>query len=480
MQNIAQTIVQKILSVPNEKVAYVDHKLQRWSYGQFAEQIYAYTQGIDKLNLPSDRQIVCIAPLGFRLLCLILACFTRGLTVVFVDPNLGLKNFFKITRSLQNVSVVHDGMLPFIFILKIIFKNLSFYRIKIEKDMFLPVQNLQINDFAFNTENPWLMDGFTSGTTGQMKRIQRRHENLIASSNLFNKNIVHLDPDLHLVGYTLSVVRNLIDGGTAYEVTHEFKDFVQFFEESKINRLSGPPSLLYRVIRSYEEQNKKNESIKNIVIGGAPAQRWLLEKSKKYFPQATLQNIYGCTECEPISVTHGEEILNYQGEGYYVGRPVESLQCVFKSVAENLYELIVSGPQVTKAEGHNTKDLVRKVSEKNDLVLVGRADFLIRNDREIFFGQYEIETFIEGMHPMIQKAAVLNKEDCLYVYVQLFKSNEKILATGQDTLKMAIVEKLKDHFFSKMKIEILQTLPYDRRHRWKVQYTELLQRSGSN
>lgn len=459
MINVAQVILSQIEKAPQQSVAYVDSRGQQWTYGQIHRAINNYRHALGLTLDQNTSQVICVANPGIKLISLLVACFAEGKTVIFIDPKLGLKTFFNLLKEFKKAQLILD--LPWFvrFIVRILFFQFN-------------IKNVQLDLVTINqiktcsTLNTWLMDGFTSGTTGQMKQIKREHSHLIASSEVLNRFFIQLKPDVHLVGYTLSVIRNLIDQGTAIDRPRELS--LKFLNDLNIQRISGPPSLLYEIICLYENSKSTNEQVKNIIIGGAPVQRWLVEKTKNIFPKAQLQIIYGCTECEPISVTNGDEILKKSVNGYFVGKPVQELEVHYEEVGENLFELFIKGPQVTKSEGHWTGDLVRKDSEQN-IFLVGRKKYLLLNTVGSFFGQFEIEVAIENEFIGIKKAAVISKNDRLVVFIEFFKeiSIDETLLTQK--IKM-FVQKFK---FSDTEVQILSKLPYDNRHRWKVQYEKL-------
>ncbi len=434
-------------------IALVDAKNTKYSYQALRQTVDTYKSAIASLQTEND--VICLAPVGFELICCLLACFENNKTVVFIDPKLGLKNFFKITYGLKNCAVLYKKMSLSVFLLKIIFSNLKFLKLDFKK-----ISNSQITDI----KNDWLIDGFTSGTTGEIKRIRRQHVHMIKSAEIFSQHIIHIKDDRHLIGYTLSAIRNLIDHGTAFTPPKNLKNIFSFIETEKINRISGPPYLSYQAALAYAENNKTNVGIKNIVMGGAPVQKWLLLMLQKQFPAAVIQNIYGCTECEPIAHARAEDILKYQGLGHYVGFPVKELRCEFEQIQDDIFELIVHGEHVTKEHGHKTGDLIKKNSD-GSLSLVGRKKFILINDRKKYFGQYELETLIENQFLNIFKAAVLQKKMILNIWIEAKKS-----IPDQSVIEKFVAEQMKQYQFSKYVIHFTQKLPKDSRHQWKVQY----------
>ncbi len=459
--NFFEMIMNKILSAQQDQVAYVDVKKNQYTYFDLKQKIQSYQSALLELNLNQYTDVIFVVPAGADLIAALIACFSINKTVVFIDPKLGIKNFYKIASKINSAVVVYYKMNTIVWFLKLIFKNLQFLPLKLSN----VVGDLKLS--SVDATNPWLIDGFTSGSTGEIKRIRRTHTQMIKSAEIFTKNIIQLKLDQHMIGYTLSALRNLIDQGTAFELPKNKKNIHKFVHDNKINRISGPPVVSYLTAAAFLNVGEINTLVKNIIMGGAPVQHWLLKMLKQVFPEAIIQNIYGCTECEPISHCTADEMLNYAGLGYFVGRPVPELKCEYELVDSDLYELIVHGEHVTKVDGHRTGDLVRKLTD-GKIALVGRKIFLLTNDAGVRLGQYEVETLIENKFELIKKVAVIQKKSILYIYIELFKFQNN----NAEIEKFCDLE-IQKLGFNNFKIIFTIKLPYDRRHQWKVQYHQL-------
>jgi acyl-coenzyme A synthetase/AMP-(fatty) acid ligase len=334
--NFFDFMFQKIRTAKPDQTAYVDQNGLSNTYSDLQNLTEKYGAAIDRLELNNISDVICLVPIGQNLICCLMACFAKSKTVVFVDPKMGLMNFFKVTRKIQSAAVIYLPHNNTIWLLKILFSNLIYLKLDLSVSSSKTQQLLSSN-------NPWLIDGFTSGTTGDIKRIRRQHKHMIYAAKIFDQHIIPISEDRHLIGYTLSAVRNLMDHGTAYETPKNKNHLFEYIEKNKINRISGPPSISYLAAMAYKNKNQINLNILNIVMGGAPVQKWLLNLLKKTFPNAMIQNIYGCTECEPISHCRAEDILKHAENGYFVGLPVKELRCEYIPVCDNLFELVVYG-----------------------------------------------------------------------------------------------------------------------------------------
>jgi acyl-coenzyme A synthetase/AMP-(fatty) acid ligase len=460
--NFYSYIMDKILSAPEKQIAYVDSKGRKYSFDDFNNEVRKYQYALLQANLNKNSDVICLVPSGNHLISVLIACFSLNNTVVFIDPKLGIKRFYQITKKINSVVVVYYKTDFIVWFLKIIFKNLQFIPLHLPDKV--PTAPIALPD---NLTNLWLIDGFTSGTTGETKRIRRQHIHMIKAAHIFSKNIIPLNPDNHMIGYTLSALRNLIDQGTAFEMPKDKKNLLHFITTNKITRISGPPSVSFIAATSYLDAGQINLDVKNIILGGAPVQRWLLNKIKHAFPNALIQNIYGCTECEPISHCTADEMLNYTGLGYFAGKPVPELRCEFQDLGSGLFELIVHGEHVTIDHGHRTGDLIRKLNN-DSIVLVGRKNYLITNESGDHYGQYELETAIENKFDEIKKAAVLQKNKIITIYIELFN-----IKNNKNKILQFIEKEFEKYGFKKYKIVFIKKLPYDQRHHWKVLYHQL-------
>ena len=73
----------------------------------------------------------------------------------------------------------------------------------------------------------------------------------------------------------------------------------------------------------------------------------------KYFPNASVQIIYGCTEAEPISHANGSSALESKIDGYFVGELIPEVKMELLNIESTqrldglkIFELKVHGQHV--------------------------------------------------------------------------------------------------------------------------------------
>ena len=148
-----------------------------------------------------------------------------------------------------------------------------------------------------------------------------------------------------------------------------------------------------------------SQSLRALIVGGAPVLRPLLERARAALPGTTILGVYGMTEILPVAFADGDEKLAHTGEGDFVGALAGHV-----SARIDEGELVVSGtglalnylgePPLTEL---HTGDLAR--IEGDRLILSGRSkDMFIRGTTNVYPGLYE--PVIAGL-PGIADAAIV-------------------------------------------------------------------------
>ncbi|ERT13689.1 AMP-binding protein [Photorhabdus temperata] len=102
-------------------------------------------------------------------------------------------------------------------------------------------------------------------------------------------------------------------------------------------------------------------NVRTVIVGGAPANKELLENCQAVFPHALCLVVYGSTEVEPISTVEMTTQLNHWAthDGYLVGKPVAQAEICIREITANpqqitplatgdIGEILVAGPHVLK------------------------------------------------------------------------------------------------------------------------------------
>lgn len=147
---------------------------------------------------------------------------------------------------------------------------------------------------------------FTSGTTGQPKRVIHSISSLtrdIRIAEKYKNNIwaYTYDP-IHMAGIQV-FLQAFMNKNTIINVFNKNRDYVyEQIEKYKITHISATPTF-YRLLLPY---NKKYTTIKRVTFGGERSGDKLYSRIKEIFPNAKVNNIYASTEAGTIFISNGE------------------------------------------------------------------------------------------------------------------------------------------------------------------------------
>ena len=215
---------------------------------------------------------------------------------------------------------------------------------------------------------------FTSGTTGQPKKIKHSLQNLLRNIkiNESQKNLVWgfaYNPT-HMAGLQV-FLQAIVNGNSLVNVFNNSR--VEIFEKIKkynITNVSATPTF-YRLLLPIEETYP---TVKRITLGGEKSDEKLLDNIQKLFPEAKINNVYASTEAGAI--------FSANGEYFKIKSHLENL---IKVVENELYlhqSLLGKSEELDEIKDfYATGDLIewidenqrifKFVSRKNELINVG-------------------------------------------------------------------------------------------------------------
>ena len=95
LNNHFELILKSILATDENRIAYIDIHQKKYSYKDLKITILKYQTALKTAQLKENDNVICLTPRGIELVACLLACFSANKTVVFIDPRLGLQNFYK-------------------------------------------------------------------------------------------------------------------------------------------------------------------------------------------------------------------------------------------------------------------------------------------------------------------------------------------------------------------------------------------------
>ncbi|PRP68326.1 hypothetical protein BST86_07300 [Nonlabens agnitus] len=212
---------------------------------------------------------------------------------------------------------------------------------------------------------------FTSGTTGQPKKVTHSLSNLIREVRTSTRHRGAIwgyayNPT-HMAGLQV-LFQALLNGNTLVDLFGKSKSSViSMLENHTVTHLSATPTF-YRLLLPL---NRPNTSLKSVSLGGEKSDTLLIENLKTSFPNAKINNIYASTEAGTL--------FSADGEYFYVKSHLLEKVRFRKSELEIHASLLGSG--MADQEWYATGDLVewkdddkkyfKFVSRKNEMVNVG-------------------------------------------------------------------------------------------------------------
>ncbi len=333
---------------------------------------------------------------------------------------------------------------------------------------------------------------YTSGTTGKPKGVMTSYGNLqyyiSVAQKRFGFDQTMIMPAIARFSFSITffeLLSPLVAGGTLILLDREqildFRRMCQILEQ--ITVIHASPNLLKKLF-NYIEENQidiaKFAGLRHVSTGGDLAPVNVLVGMQKFFPNAEIYVIYGCTE------------VSCMGCSYFVSREQPVTKTLvgqpFSNVTIRLYdpeeqdlvpigtsgEVYISGPGVTQgylnrpeltAERYITIDQQRfyRTGDRGgfdpdgNLEILGRTDFQIKlNGMRIEPG--EIESCLRQI-PGVRESVVIQRklssgEPGIVAYVVLHGSNPPKIAD----LRSILQSKLPDYMIPSALV-ILESLP---------------------
>ncbi|OAQ53871.1 hypothetical protein HTG_06280 [Natrinema mahii] len=290
-----------------------------------------------------------------------------------------------------------------------------------------PIEGASVTPVALERDDAHLLM-FTSGTSGEPKAVRLTLGNLVASAtaSAFRLGVLPADrwlcclPMYHMGGLA-PIVRSTLYG-TAAVIQRAFdpRDTARVVDESDITGVSLVPTMCKRLLEAGWEPP---ESLRFVLLGGAPASRELLERCRERGVPA--HPTYGMTEtASQIATATPAETATHEGT---VGRPLAGTEVTVVDEDGTALqpgeqgELVVSGPTVMPGyldadetaaafddHGLHTGDVGYRDTGGRLWVLNRRSDRIVTGGENVDPG--EVVAALRT-HPAVDDAAVVGLSD---------------------------------------------------------------------
>ena len=528
LQKMAAEHPDKIaLKVPKKRYSKKNLSYHVLSFSELNHNANCCAEGMSKAGVEPGKRVLMMVRPGKEMLTFAFALFKVGAVPILIDPGMGLKsmvNCVKRTKPEVLVGIPEAHLVSFVYrkyfskieIRVTVGKRLGW---KGERYSEMLIKNTGQYDDYIAKKNDLAAILFTSGSTGSPKGVCYEHGHFHTQLDLL-KNYFKIEAggvDLPMLPiFTLfnpalglqTVVPKMHPGKPA---KFNPKYSVTAIIDEKITQSFGSPVLWKKIVHYCEKENLILESLKLILIAGAPVPPVLLQTLKKITPNAKIHTPYGATEALPIACIESDEILTQtktyteSGRGMCVGlalpgikiRIIESHTEKIKTITEaknckvgEIGEIIVFGDNVTSRydENNEATESAKIVDgdrvwhrmgdlgyqdEQNRLWFCGRKSHCVQSKYGKFYSVCCEAIF--NAHPEVERSALIRIEKESESHPALVVESKKINSSNAKQIAGEL-EKLAQAYEHTRAIKTFycnKSFPVDVRHNAKINREEL-------
>ncbi|MFL5785935.1 MAG: fatty acid CoA ligase family protein [Bacteriovoracaceae bacterium] len=508
--NIAHRIRTQALNLPDKKA--VVFGSSSYTFSEFEERSnqmanYFVSIGITK----GTRTLLFVKPcLDFSVITF--ALFKVGAIPVLIDPGMGIKNLLKSVAQVKP-----EAMIAISIVHKIrTFIRAPFATVKIKLSPEQIASDMGVFPKTFEPVTVTMEDFsailFTSGGTGIPKGVEYTHGILNAQTEILQKLFSLTPNDTDLPGFPLFALFTLAMGMTSVipdmdptkPAQCDPAKLVKNILTHQVTFCAGSPAIWERVGQYCVKNNIQLGSVKYIVMFGAPVRAEIHQLFRKVLPKGDTYTPYGATECLPVSLISGKEVLNKtaaltdRGAGVCIGHAVPNAEIKIINISDipetSLSELspgtpgeiVVKGPMATpsyfelpeetrKAKIHSDGKLWHRMGDIGYIDQEKRLWFLGRKAHRVPIKEQtlwpiEIEA-IFNQHAEVKRSALVRFNDTPGLVIERRDGNmnmsprffSELLELGKSHERSQLI---RDFWLS-------SALPVDIRHNIKIDRTKL-------
>lgn len=521
--NIAFRIREAAGKYPDKKSVVLAKDNSFYTFREFEERSNQIANRLVKLGItPGMRTLLFVKPcLDFSIITF--ALFKIGAVPVLIDPGMGLPNLLNSVKQVKPEAIVSIGMVHWLRR----FKSSYFTNLKVKVSL-SPVggsthhlySGLENESKSFEPHKVSMSDYsailFTSGGTGIPKGVLYTHGILNAQTDALREMFQLDETKTDLPGFPLFALFTLAMGMTSVipemdptkPAQCDPKKIVKNILDHNITFVAGSPSIWERVGKYCLEKGIQLPSVKQVVMFGAPVRAEIHEMYKKILVSGDTYTPYGATECLPVSLISGSEVLKthlpqmMKGFGTCIGKAVPGVTIkIIKttdipeaSLSElpngDIGEIAVSGLQVTPGyfgldeETAKAKIFVNGVlwhrmgdvgwmDEEKNLWFLGRKTHRVDAVSTTYYS-IQMEA-IFNQHPKIRRSALVKlKKGGIVVPGLVIERHDKSTKMTDGFYKELLAMKENAEFTKDIAAFFLHSdFPVDVRHNIKIDRTKL-------
>ena len=359
-----------------------------------------YARGFSALGVTRGMRCLVFVTPCIEFFALTFALYRLGAVTVMIDPAMGKDAVLQAIREAEPEAFI---AVPKAQLLKMLFRQ-AFKSVKINvtvgRRLFWGGRSItDVEALGERADRRALQsaptDGedtaailFTSGSTGAPKGVIYTHRIFDTQVNFFARELNIGPSEVDLSAFPLFSLFSLALGAAVVvpdmDVSHpvrvEPEKIVEAINDHGVTYVFGSPAFWERVADYGCAQGLRLESLKRVLMAGAPAPISLLERlSRIVLDSADIFTPYGATESLPVSIPSARDVLSgpaqrtQEGAGTWVGRPIQDvvvkiIRIVDEPIATmddaevlppgEIGEIVVSSPVTTAAYFRRDRDNV--------------------------------------------------------------------------------------------------------------------------
>lgn len=441
------------------------------SYGQLDRESDRLASGFRDQGIAECDVVLVLWSAGVPLFRILLALFRMGAVALFPDPSAALGSLRHAVHTVPVRAMTAPGkiralrwLLPFL------------WRIRCLAPPSPEADGPGIGMIPIGDDHPALIT-FTSGSTGRPKGIVRSHGFLLNQHAKVAATLRPGDGDVEMISLPVFVLSNLASGVISVLPDGDLRvpgrldpaPILAQMDRHGVSRLVAPPALCQGLVDS----GRVVPGLSRVFTGGGPVFPDLLARLQRFAPNAEITTVYGSTEAEPIAhvalheISQEDQEAMGRGAGLLTGPPVDGVGLRLMDD-----EILVTGDHVVKGYLDPAQDADTKVQLDGDIWhRTGDAGWIDERGRLWLLGRLEGR---EGdLYPFcVETAARATPGVCQAAF--LSGGDRNIVAVEVSvTVDLEKLRRRLEATFGPMEVRRVATIPLDRRHNSKVDYSRL-------
>jgi olefin beta-lactone synthetase len=492
MSAIDKNITEKFFRIADknhEQIAVIDQNSVFWTFANLKSAVLNFSSFLTNNGINTGDRVAVFIPPSIELYASAISMLSQGITVVLIDPSLGLKQILSTMKDIKVKAVIAPQKIA--WILRVIPRLWGYKILTCRLSKF--DRSSEVIQYIHSPAGEAIVS-YTSGTTGSPRGANRSHSLLCSQQKIISQYWPQLKGSIDMTFFPvlgfhcLSVGATLVIPRFKLSDPERGKKLAEQVERDGVTRLAAPPNLLDELC-SHTEENGSAGRLSQYVVGGNVVSKNLVKKMSEIFPNCSGINTYGSTEVEPMALADQHLMSTAIGPGYLLGRPIPELQWDLEAIDDlgveddriiRIGELNVRGPHVLDSylvEGNQlitlkpplkTGDIVAQTKD-GLLWILGRRAHLIPNKKG------------KQIPPVLIEKRLKDELHCEVVIISSAKGSMVVVESKNQPLFVdELILNIEEDFDIDLNIRHLEKFPRDARQDSKIDRRLMLQILGGN